>query len=666
VAVVTEQVFKRNLEALGGFQLGLAELIGGLPIPPGARVAAGRDGSTTYLIETDGGRAEWLGESSMPSVSGPEILAGFASDGRNAVLPGILTGFEPLVALGKMPPCAALIVVEKEPTNLALALRLYDYAEYFAAGRLLLFLEDGLTESWCGFIEAHPGYEMPSQMLTVPQRTAAQLARLRGLIESAGEAAAGVQRRLTDASRERLIAGVSAPGTIGNTTHRTADPAPLLAKERSAEADTHDTDPPVSPLAKGGVGRPRVALVSSDPNTSTPRQAERICRGLAKLGWPCEVCVANAPCNRHPVARLQTVLRASPTLVLSVNCIDAVLQAALPPGMASAAWFMPGAAVGAVASSNVCADTSIFTSSVDVEEALIAAGVSRDVSVRCEVGADDVTFQPADREKKSPTESRGRLALLMDLPDDRVESCGVALASHQTLFNALKEAIAGRVNEGFDAAAEELLERAQRACGVAVEDDDVRRQFVTLARTRLIPVAVARATARALASHGGAQCPPHGGERQYGGRCPPYKLAIWGRNWARAAGDAQAPDLGVPQGEELSRVFGNADAVVLPYYEPWVVQTGLDAMAAGVIVLMRAADQPFQSLHPQLSDMIPHFNLYRTRAELVERVRQIMESGEGASERLEAARAAVLAGHCVSHRLVWLNERARARIAAVH
>ena len=98
-------------------------------------------------------------------------------------------------------------------------------------------------------------------------------------MESAGEALAGVVARSIDSHAQALAA-------------RTFGPLP-------------DT--------------PRVAVVGTDARPLSLEQARRIVRALAKLQWPYELCVPDAPANCHKVARLRAIERVSAELVLVVN-----------------------------------------------------------------------------------------------------------------------------------------------------------------------------------------------------------------------------------------------------------------------------------------------------------------------------------------------------------
>ena len=104
--------YTNNLRVLQDVQPALADVIHRVPLPAQARVTTGRDGSQTIQLPDETGRMVWLGGSSMPTVSAAELMGGFAYAGGNLSLLGIHTGVEPLLILAKLPPHAALFVIE--------------------------------------------------------------------------------------------------------------------------------------------------------------------------------------------------------------------------------------------------------------------------------------------------------------------------------------------------------------------------------------------------------------------------------------------------------------------------------------------------------------------------------------------------------------------------
>ena len=174
----SSEYYDGNLAALRATQPALADVVDASIVPDSVTPAKARDASPSFLITDRDDRQRWFGGSSMPTVSAAEVFADFHSDGRNLALPGVLTGFEPLVLLPRMPRHTALFVVEADPVNLKLAMLLHNYATAFSEGRLIFMLcgAGALSQAMKTFFEHHPGLELPTHLLKVPQRSADDIA----------------------------------------------------------------------------------------------------------------------------------------------------------------------------------------------------------------------------------------------------------------------------------------------------------------------------------------------------------------------------------------------------------------------------------------------------------------------------------------------------------
>jgi len=596
------EIYGRNLAALQATQPSVALAVNAVPIPHGIEETVGRDGTRTFLLTDDAGRRTWFGGSSMPSVSAPEMFSNLSGDGGNMSLPGILTGFEPLVIGERLPRHCAVFVVEENPSCLKLAMHLYDYSTLLESGRLAFVLSDDLTVRLVEFFEHHPGYTLPTQMFTVPQRSPAQIAVLQRRFEQAGEAVISVQARVVESCAEAI-------------RRRTLGRLPAL---------------------------PHVALLSVDPSAINLENARRIERALNRLGGVCEVCVPDVPDKCHVAARIQAIERASADLVLILNGSAGAMRPLIPRQLPVAARYFAGAGITPILLSQVGPHDMFFGSSTSQCKALVAAGAPPTAVALCEPGADDVLFHPfpsPDDERVSP---RASIAVLMDLPDDRPEACGINLPSHVSLWQALKETTQERVDHYEVKIAEELLDAAQRASGTTLIEPASREQFLSFLRTRIAPATRAQADGKALMEAG-------------------YIVAVWGENWP-ATGTGADPRRGpMPCGEKLNRIFNAAECVVLPWMSPTTVRLALDALASGAIVILRSSQESFLTEHPGLSSVVGFLSFYRTRSELTDVVRQLKAQDGVRRVQAVAAVAEVRNNHSVASRLVSIVHRLRER-----
>ncbi len=659
--------FGPNLAALMESQPSVAALVEAAPVPDGVTPVTGRDGINTFKVPDESGLPVWFGGSSMPSISAAEMFAG-GGGGGNVALPGVLTGNEPLVLLGRLFPHEMLFVLEESPLAIKLAMHLYDYAGLIASGRLVFLLTADLIESMTTFFEAHPGCLLPARLLAVAQRSASQTADLQRRLEHAGAFGAAEQNRAVDSYVQVL-------------------------RERA-----------VGRLPD----RPRVAVLGTDARPASLEHAERIGRALEQLHWAHEVCVPSAPDKCHLAARLAAVDRVCADFVLIINAAGGSMRSQLPPDMPVASWYLPGASVEPQAGRELHEGQLVFASSKALLDAVVRCGVAKDVVRICPVAADDAMYRPLHDQPRLPTDndtprglkhaahqhaahqhaahprrsepsrsddrgcenpfSHTQVSVLMDLPDLGPEAAGVTQASHISLWHAMEEAVLQNVDRYRGELAEELLDIAQRVSGTTLQDAQVRSQFVGLLRARLAPAVIAGCAARALVERG-------------------YRVGLWGANWPaialRAAAGARIPSrtdprrgpdpiagaripsrtdprLGpIPVGSELNELLDATDIVLLPQSHELAVQTALDALAVGVRVILLSDAESFSKQYPGLEELLPHLCFYRTRRELVGTVSRLLLAEEEWIERAPAVRRLIQSNHSVATRLTGIVERLR-------
>ncbi|UCE61223.1 MAG: hypothetical protein JSU63_05635 [Phycisphaerales bacterium] len=592
--------YSKNLAALRDLQPDVAAIVDATPVPPSVKPATGRDGSNTFQIESGDGRMTWFGGSSMPTVSASEVFSGFVSDGRNVLLPGVLTGTEPLTIADKLPIHSAVFVVAEHPWHIKLALHLYEYADYIAAGRIVFILAHDIVASVCNLVGANPGYELPARLLTVPQRSQIEMATLQKQMESAGEAATAVYARVVEDCAERIRSrrfGVLPP-------------------------------------------QPRVAVLGMDARPDSFDQACRVARALRKLGWPHELCIPDAPSRCHMAARIQVIDRLSAELVLLINGGSSRLREVLPQELPVVSWYLPGTHIPVVSAEGLGLGDRVFVSYGSAVEVPSPATLDAEPVVRCEVGADDVTFRSLEQSNGVSLIQDVDVAILMDLPDDREEACDVSLASHKALWSSLRKLLLQNVDRYRHELAGELVDLAQRNSGVKLEDAAMRAHFVGLLRSRIAPAGLARADTKSTVSSG-------------------FRVGIWGANWHETGDSGQSWRGAIPRNEELNRLFQSVGVVLIPLCSAATIQMALDALAAGVRVLCRAPDDPFESAFPGLSSLAPHLHFYRTAHKLGIVIRRLISQEGAIAEEARAVQRLVRTEHCVSNRVCEIVDRVR-------
>ncbi len=596
--------YRKNLAALAALQPDAAALVDTVSIPPSISSAIGRDGSRTFVRRDDNGRLTWFGGSSMPTISAAEMLHGFTSDGRNVCLPGMLTGLECRLLAERVPGHAAVFVVEEDPLAIKLAFHLHDYTELLSAGRMVCFITDveGLTRWVSDFLQRFPGYEPPSRILTVPQRSSAWLNELKQQWERAGVAAARSQAELVSKSVERL-------------------------RTRSIE---------VIPI------KPRVAVIGFDPRADSLELSQRLVRAMGRIGWVSATCVPDAPGKCHVAARLLAIEQVRADLVIVVNGLTGAIDPLLPAGLPVLSWMWATQGVGTPCRQKEASIRGVVAPNTSMMLALQKLGCEETSLALCAPAADEALFQshgPAEQLTPARVED---VAVLGDVPDDRAEWCGVTLPSHLSLWSALR-AVAGRLSRGeHPIDAEGLLARAEGESGTRLTEPGVRRHFLELILSQIIPAATMTATAATLIDSG-------------------LRVKFWGTNWGSQSAANGLHQGAVPVGKALNDLFQSTRLVVLGNQSVLAVQTALDALAAGAFVVIRGSQESFTSEYPPLAEVSPFLRFFCNAVELMEAVGGLGRGGNGRALRNEEGMLLVRSRHTMGARLVGLVEWLRSK-----
>ncbi len=552
--------FDSNLTALEARQSDVARIVRATDIPAGVRPVTGRDGTSTAQVPGDHGGPIWFGQSSMPSISAPAAFADMSYHGGNAALPGVLTGLEPLTLLERLPQCAALFVLEDAPLNVAIAMHLYDYTESIGSGRLVFVFADDFGANLTAYIRRYPGYDLPTQLYHVPQRSSSELSDLRRRLELESREAVDHQRELIDELIEALRGR-----SYG-----------LLSES------------------------PRVAVVSADAQPSALEHTRRITRALGALGWAHGVCAPDTPQQCHVLARLRAIVECDADLVIVVNHGTAPLVSALPPELPVVSWwFEPIADNGAPTIEARPFDVVVVTRSA-LDPPSSGENQETNGALRCEPAGDGVLFCAGTNPVQPEDESTVDVLVPVDLPDDRAEACGVALASHVGLWNAVLRIVRERVDRPEAPDPRAVLADAVKATGVPLGDSGVRAHFVELIGDRAIPAARARSLVDACRHVG-------------------LRVAVCGSNWHGLEGDDVAWRGLIPHGEALHRLIVETGVVALPSCDASCVQHALDALLVGTPVCLRARRDEFERCYPGLVGLPDDLALEATSRKLATR-----------------------------------------------
>jgi hypothetical protein len=228
---------------------------------------------------------------------------------------------------------------------------------------------------------------------------------------------------------------------------------------------------------------------------------------------------------------------------------------------------------------------------------------------------------------------------MADLPSDDAESCGLNLASHVALWDAMRAIVARDVDLIRDDGATAVLEAAQTESGTNLSETSVRDNFLGGLRSHVIPAARLRDIVDRLAR-------------------ADFDVTVYGANWT--VDNARGATVGgvVPTSAELNRAMNETDWVVLPVNSASALQIAVDTLSSGSRVAMRAAAVPLGQSHAELGTIIESIVCYRSTDELLKHIRS---AGWYSKTHQQTVIARISEAHCVKHRIAWIADRVRDR-----
>ncbi len=597
--------YLRNLSALRRWQAPVANVVEQTDIPNGVTRTQGRDQCDTFLLRSPDGQLIWFGRSSTPTISAPETMTRFADTGRNVILPGIMTGHEPLVALQRMPLHCAVFVAERDPLQLKLAMHVCDYVDALNARRLVMIIGEGetLVDGLRRFFEQNSGFELPVNLFPLPQSSTPDLAALQSSIERAGQIVTDLQAHVVASQVKRL-----------------------------ADKQSESTDE-----------RLCVAILSTDASPTALQQASRVAKAYGILDTQCSLGVPDRPDRCHVSARLGAIVDHGANAILFINRGAETLRTLLPKHLPITSWYAPGTIIPKNIAEGVSPNERFLATSLTVREELIGAGVDARVIYLAPPAAEDAARRSdATGEGRVPP-ANDSVTVIADVFDDDADACNLKLTSHRTLWSSL-HAVVERY--GVAATPDQLtdyLHLAQRESGVKIGEQAVLTLLTDWARSRLLPAAVTRASVRRLRRNN-------------------HRVTLWGPtglNLNDEALDYRGP---IPPSRPLRDTLAGSRVLVLPSTSPTTIQTALDALALGTRVIVRQPDVDFASEYPGLTDIADHLNLYATDSEFDRALRRgkTQDDGDGPAQAV----ALVQTRHTVAVRLKGLFADVRERSAS--
>ena len=555
--------FRANLAAIEKSQPELAARLCGVTPPAGTRITTGRDGSPVAVLAEDAESVQWLGGSSMPTVSAPIAVEGHRAPFAGVVLLGIGTGYEPRYLAGRLARHYAVFVAEPDSVRLALGLAAADLSDLIQADRIVL-LDGDVETSLADFLLRHNGFECPAQLYSIPGTDADAVA---GWSTAVQRAATAVQ--LERAKRlEKLARGLS-------------------GRERGCD-----------------LASPRVLVMAPYADHDAESHVAAVSESLEQMGLAGQVAAARSPASCSTLARLEAVRDFDPDVLLLINSGPADLGGRLPESLPVVCWFLESRTLRAQALAGLEACPLLVAASARVRDELVARGARAETIRIIEPGLDERLFEDA---AAKPMAGRSEeILLLADVEDLTPEVVGIRLQTQAKLWRRLVEAARSEIADFSDRRLDNLLKRAEREADVRLTDAEQRAQVRALAAALLPKTLWAVQSAKALLKAG-------------------LNVRVLGRNWA-SQGLADAVIGGpIPEGAARQQLFGGARCVVVPYVDGDGYRHALEAVAAGAcpVLGVMEGEVRLEDRYPQTGEAISALPAYRTFGELASRCRKL-------------------------------------------
>jgi hypothetical protein len=445
-------ILDANLAALERFRPESARFLRDASPPASARLTAGRDGRPTFAWSEHDGRVQWLGRTSMPSISGAALVDAFQPGNRNVLLAGFGQGIEARLLLDRLAPHQAVMVVEEAAWAVALGLRLYDFSADFRQGRMPLFIGPDAWAALRDFLVTSDGYMTPERVLSWPWFDAKTIAEVSAKLLEVG----------------RHVARCSSARHAEDRQKRT-------------------TRPPPAP----GRG---IALVSNIAQRHVKRLADRLSIAAESLGRPCVRFVLNDPTMVRPIGVERALFDASPGTVLLLDAAPASLQYEVPP-VPSIVLCAHREPLAHDWISELPGTIKLSVQTQSQRQQVIDAGLAESRVLLMPPAA----LPGLARTQKEPG---GRILVLADGADISAQGVGLHLASHCQLWETATEIIRERCDTYNDDEAAAVLDSAERKLKIKLDSDDVQAGIVDRLQRILGPAIVRETYCAALADAG--------------------------------------------------------------------------------------------------------------------------------------------------------------------
>ncbi|MCB9851380.1 MAG: hypothetical protein H6817_11825 [Phycisphaerales bacterium] len=594
--------FRANLDALAPRQPALARELADTPIPSTARIVTGRDGTPVALCSENETLADWLGGTSMPTISSPELLRETIDRGVSVVLPTVGSGHEAPMLADRLEPHAAVFVCAPDPVRVVLALHAADWTRHLRQGRIVILAGD--TEAALAeFLEQHPGYQIPARLQPLPD------ARGHALAECTQAVQRGAQR-----------AGTAQQQMLVRLTQQ-------VTRRRARRTNA----------------RPRVLILSTDAVGGAIEFAAHVDSVLGALGIDSARCLPDAPDKCHRIARIAALRDHDPDWVLLLNSTPGPLRDCWPEGLPYACWFLESPFLPAQSLVGISDCENLYAASTAVRDRLVVAGAKPDAVSILEPGVDDTTFYPLP-EAERVSDHACDVAVFADGFDLAPAASGIALETHERLWRVAADVCAERCREGDAPDAGTLLELAERAADVKLADAEQRREFIGLLDARMVRTVAAMTAVEELVALDDWT-----------------SIGLWGAGWEKHASLRDAYRGATPPAAQRNRIHQSASIVVFPQVTPLAVRGVFEVAGSGGCPVIAKPDDATLARYPQSCQILSLVSSFSGAKRLGRLVRRLVSDIACRSRTAEKCRTEALRNHALRDRLTTLHTQLTAR-----
>ena len=419
---------QQNLAALADVCPSLTELLARTPLPDSFQSTIGRDGSRTFLWSTPDGQTNWLGRTSMPTISAPALLESFDPGMGNVLLYTFGQGEEVTILLEKLHPHQAVFVIEPSIEQLRAALELHDFVDAIRSRRLCLLAGDDAWNDMQAFLEAHRGFLVPQRILGRPWFDSSLIHDLR--------------QRLSELTNRVIEARGS----------------------------------PVEIVAVSTDKLPALGIISNLASADVRKWAADLADAAQHIGWIPHRFVLDDPSMVEPAAIQRELVQANCAAMLVIGVCPGSLPYSLPP-VPTAVLTLPD-------------DPMPQWLSKLPEGSFLVTPATEDSSSATHRSVFLPGAVP-DRCAGMTLESGDAVAIVADYLDITAQSVGLTLASHQHLWRAAEELLRREfsryVAQDVGRAALMLLGDAEQKLGFKLQSPEVRQGLADRLAGVLIP-----------------------------------------------------------------------------------------------------------------------------------------------------------------------------------